>query len=169
MAIFEYPKTRRDEWYNYLASPMRPYFTVGYPPVGIEVAYTPPTRAEDKECWAKRILDPVGDIMQQCRICQQCRKAFAFFPSSGVADPLVCYLCIGGVAKMVDDVKPIPDGETPEVWDRMENVVSDIQNGRLKSQGKARLRGALDKSDAPLTGRAKADAGLGRAIRFGGV
>lgn len=64
--------------------------------------------------------------------------------------------------------KPRLDGD-PAVADRVENIVADIATGRATPMHRARIKGAIEKVEAPLTGRAKADAGLGRAIRFGGV
>ena len=49
---------------------------------------------------------------------------------------------------------------------RAHDVIGDILSGKVTKPAREAVRRALDKADAPLTGRAASDAGLGRAIRF---
>lgn len=67
-------------------------------------------------------------------------------------------------AAMDDDPKPAPATDVDRVVDALDR--------RVVPQGdRTRLRGALDKADAPQVGRAGADKGVGRAIggRAGGA
>jgi hypothetical protein len=52
---------------------------------------------------------------------------------------------------------------------KVDEMASDVLSGKATATHRGVLRKAIDQKEAPLTGRAKADAGLGRAIRFGGV
>jgi hypothetical protein len=54
-------------------------------------------------------------------------------------------------------------GHAPD--ERAHDVVIDIVNGRTTQPARQQIREALDRAEAPLTGRAKSDHGLGRAIR----
>lgn len=58
------------------------------------------------------------------------------------------------------DRKPIPNSELDRVIDALEKRV-------MPRPDRVRLRGALDKADAPLGGKEGANDALGRAIRFG--
>ncbi len=51
-----------------------------------------------------------------------------------------------------------------EVEKRVNDVIDDLSARKIAAPDRMRLRGALDKAEAPLTGRAGADAGLGNAI-----
>lgn len=62
-----------------------------------------------------------------------------------------------------------PIGPADGIHDRVERVIGDIAAGRVVAPARKALRDAVDKADAPLTGRAKSDAGIGRAIRYGGM
>ena len=57
-------------------------------------------------------------------------------------------------------------GPKDAVHDRAYEVIGDIAAGRVAKPARDALGKALEKADAPPVGRAKADAGLGRAIRF---
>lgn len=57
-----------------------------------------------------------------------------------------------------------PVGPNDEVHRRVEEVLGDIAAGRVVKPARKALRDAVDKADAPLTGKPAADAGLGRAI-----
>ncbi len=59
--------------------------------------------------------------------------------------------------------RPTP---TTEVEKRVNDVIDDIAAKRIAPHGPdaTRIRGALDKAEAPLTGRDGADVGLGNAI-----
>lgn len=66
------------------------------------------------------------------------------------------------------DTKTVPaDTSTEAVRQRVNDVLQDITGGRVTKPERAKLRGAVDKADAPLTGKAASDQALGKAIRFG--
>jgi len=48
-----------------------------------------------------------------------------------------------------------------------ERIIKDIASGTMQKPDRAMVRGALDKADAPLTGRAHTDAAIGRINRRG--
>ena len=58
-----------------------------------------------------------------------------------------------------------PIGPNDEAHRSVEETIGHIVNGRVIPSARAKVRAALDKADAPPTGRAARDAALGRALR----
>jgi hypothetical protein len=51
---------------------------------------------------------------------------------------------------------------------KVTDVLDHIVGGKSTAGERKALKGAIDKTEAPLTGRAKSDHAMGRALRFGG-
>jgi hypothetical protein len=64
----------------------------------------------------------------------------------------------GGLRAIMDD----PPTPTDEVHQAVQRVIGHIADGKVTPTGRQALRGALDKAEAPPTGRAKSDAAIGR-------
>lgn len=62
----------------------------------------------------------------------------------------------------VEDAAPDPAAQTP-----VDAAIDALDRRLVGAPDRSRLRGALDKADKPLDGRAGADEALGRAIRYG--
>ena len=67
------------------------------------------------------------------------------------------------IARMSDP----PQSDTPAEKTFIDETIEALDKRLVSSGDRVRLRGSLDKADAPLTGRAGADEALGRALRFG--
>lgn len=50
------------------------------------------------------------------------------------------------------------------VHKRVQDTVNDLLGRRVSPSDRASIRGAVDKADAPQTGRAGSDEGVGRAV-----
>ena len=72
-----------------------------------------------------------------------------------------------GYSRPIVAADDIPDrvGPRDAIHDRAYDVLGDI--GSIVKPVRDLMRKALDKVDAPLTGRAKGDAAVGKAFRYG--
>jgi hypothetical protein len=60
---------------------------------------------------------------------------------------------------------PAPSSNSSDaVHKRARDTVNDLLGRRVSPQDRADIRGAVDKADAPPTGRAGSDEGVGRAV-----
>ena len=156
MAIFEYPKTRYNEWQKFLSEGrFYPYYTIGSPPMPIE------DLGGVRETWRRKAEEVVAKMRDQ-----------------GIIDPERLVVIpkwdeVSGEQAVVVDYTLLATEERPEpVTDmdkKVDEMASDVLSGKATATHRGVLRKAIDQKEAPLTGRAKADAGLGRAIRFGVV
>lgn len=68
---------------------------------------------------------------------------------------------------MMETEKPGREAIVTEGEKMAERIIKDIASGTMQQPDRAMVRGALDKADAPLTGRDRADGALGRISQRG--
>lgn len=68
----------------------------------------------------------------------------------------------------MSEIERPPRPQNNPVAERVYDVCTDLRKGAVSENDRGTLRRELDKADAPITGRPKADAALDRISKRGG-
>ena|ERR1044072_926977 len=101
--------------------------------------------------------------------CEATRRLVEYYSGSPMTHPTVDSLQkrISILQECLARMSDPPQSDAPAEKTFIDQTIDALERRVVSSGDRMRLRGSLDKADAPLTGRAGADEALGRITRLG--